>query len=301
MPKYFVKFPKAFYNNTLLTDIGTRIKISDKYINNLELYYEYTYQDTDTPEIIADKYYGDPELHWLILITNSILDPNFDFTVPYNVFSQYIESKYAYNGSRSPRTLKIENAGSSYTNGTYLNVPLTISNEDQLPTVGSGIEVNITISSNVVQEITVKKGGDDYLANTIFTVDSALVGGTGQDFSCSIGSFMTGLEYAKLTIEPTFGYEKIIKISDYDSKAILSKDRFTINKESYDNLYVDEPYDEIVTLGDGTRVLYQVLKNDPISIYDWENEKNESKRTIKLLKKEYLSFALDQFNTLMKK
>jgi hypothetical protein len=33
-------------------------------------------RDTDTPEIIAHKLYGDPNKYWIILLANQILDPS---------------------------------------------------------------------------------------------------------------------------------------------------------------------------------------------------------------------------------
>ena len=37
-------------------------------------------QDSDTPEIIADKYYGNVEYHWVVLLFNNIIDPQFEYS-----------------------------------------------------------------------------------------------------------------------------------------------------------------------------------------------------------------------------
>ena len=42
----------------------------------------------DTPEIIASKYYGDPEKHWIVLLANDIINPFFDFPLNYQEFEK---------------------------------------------------------------------------------------------------------------------------------------------------------------------------------------------------------------------
>jgi hypothetical protein len=97
---YFDTLPKLLTpdqngNPLLLTNILTRAKLLEELQNNPMLFYKYDIQDSDTPEIIASKYYGDPNRFWLITYSNQILDPVWDWPLPYQQFLQYIESKYA--------------------------------------------------------------------------------------------------------------------------------------------------------------------------------------------------------------
>lgn len=100
MAKYFSKFPKVFYqfngteNATLLTNILTRVRMSDSILNNTLLYYTYDIQEGDTPEIIAEKYYGDAEKHWIVLLTNLIFDPFYEWPLNYQNFKNFIDDKY---------------------------------------------------------------------------------------------------------------------------------------------------------------------------------------------------------------
>ena len=82
----------------LLTDITIRTKIKDTWLNNDRLYYAYNYQDHDRPEDIANKYYGDPGLGWLIIYSNSILNPDFDLPLPSAQFEAYLNDKYYTEG-----------------------------------------------------------------------------------------------------------------------------------------------------------------------------------------------------------
>jgi hypothetical protein len=58
------------------------------------LYYEYTIQDGDTPEIVAYKYYGDSYRYWIVLFANQITDPQWDWPLSSNDFDAFIANKY---------------------------------------------------------------------------------------------------------------------------------------------------------------------------------------------------------------
>ena len=104
MSKFYTFYPTTKFENKILTDLGVRLKIKDTWLYNPRLYYNYNYQDHDKPEHIALKYYGDEELHWIILITNNIFDVNFDFPMNYTTFGKYIEDKYKELGALENKT-----------------------------------------------------------------------------------------------------------------------------------------------------------------------------------------------------
>ena len=104
---YFNTLPKILTpdesgNPILLTNILTRAKLLEDLENNPMLFYRYDIQDSDTPEIIASKYYGDPNRFWLITYSNQILDPVWDWPLPFQQFLEYIESKYADEAGAEP-------------------------------------------------------------------------------------------------------------------------------------------------------------------------------------------------------
>lgn len=98
MPRYFNKFPKMLYtkdnNTSLVTNILTRIDTIKNELDNVALFYNYDIQEGDTPEMIASKYYNDPELHWVVLIFNNMFDPFYDWPLHYQQFQEFIIDKY---------------------------------------------------------------------------------------------------------------------------------------------------------------------------------------------------------------
>ncbi len=99
MAKYFSLYPSVFHNNKIVTDIMVRVKARETWLSDPSVYYTYLYKDSDKPEHIAHKYYGDEDLHWIILITNNIFNPNFDFPMSSDIFPRYIEDKYSQQGA----------------------------------------------------------------------------------------------------------------------------------------------------------------------------------------------------------
>jgi hypothetical protein len=99
---FFDKFPKIPYDINgkevasyeLATNIFFRFKIIKDVLNNITAYYDYVIQEGDTPEILADRVYKDPEAHWVILLANDMLDAQHDWPLDYTSFNQYIQKKY---------------------------------------------------------------------------------------------------------------------------------------------------------------------------------------------------------------
>ena len=99
---FFDKFPVLAYdiagkrlsNYQISTNIFFRIRILREILGNISAYYEYLVSDSDTPEILADKVYGNPEAHWIILMANDIIDAQYDWPLNYKNFNNYIINKY---------------------------------------------------------------------------------------------------------------------------------------------------------------------------------------------------------------
>jgi hypothetical protein len=113
MAKYFNYFPKTPYYKSMdsksldiVTNITTRFNFDNRFRQNAATYYKYKIKDGETPEILASKLYGSPEKHWVILSLNNIVDPIFEWPLPYRSFSKFIESKYIGNASGSQTGLE---------------------------------------------------------------------------------------------------------------------------------------------------------------------------------------------------
>lgn len=98
---YFQNLPKIFYDlrNTpqapiVVTNILARAHLRKLVSDGLVVYYSYDVKDAETPEIVASKYYGDPNRHWIVLFANDIVNPYYDWPLSYSAFQDYITVKY---------------------------------------------------------------------------------------------------------------------------------------------------------------------------------------------------------------
>ena len=55
-------------------------------------------RDGEKPEILAHKWYGDPELHWMILYGNGsrMLNPYYDWPMTNYELQKFVDKKYSY-------------------------------------------------------------------------------------------------------------------------------------------------------------------------------------------------------------
>ena len=99
---YFTDFPIALYDLTnssnkslkLVSNLFVRTRFLPSIENESTVFYKYQISDGDTPEILASKYYGNSNRHWIILLANNITDPTYDWPLTYTNFSSYVENKY---------------------------------------------------------------------------------------------------------------------------------------------------------------------------------------------------------------
>ena len=96
--RYFDTLPKIVVtqNNVskLYTNLLARANIIQNLLNDTLLFYTYDIKDSDTPEIIAHKYYNDINRFWIVLFANQILDPQWEWPMTNVVFNQYLLNKY---------------------------------------------------------------------------------------------------------------------------------------------------------------------------------------------------------------
>ena len=100
--RYFQQLPKIVYTDpngikSAIINLIPRTSIIQSLLTNPLLYYEYNVQEGDTPEIVADKYYGDSYRYWLVLYANQMLDPQWSWPLSYAQFAAYINDKYPNN------------------------------------------------------------------------------------------------------------------------------------------------------------------------------------------------------------
>ena len=98
---YFNRFPLMIYdmkndgNYKLLPDILKRVKQRNAIKDGQFIFDTYDVVNGESPETVAYKWFGDAQLHWVILMTNNVLDRYYDWPMNQVQFQEFLEDKYS--------------------------------------------------------------------------------------------------------------------------------------------------------------------------------------------------------------
>jgi hypothetical protein len=99
-------------------------------------------------------------------------------------------------------------------------------------------------------------------------------------------------------------YEKVVT-KEVDN--IITTERYIINADKLTNNELDVPYDYYDNIADGQaytaytvngKTVKETISRNRVSYYDYESDLNESKRQIKIIKKDYYAQILSEFKNL---
>ena len=82
-------------NYKLLPDILRRVKQRNSIKSGQFIFDTYDVRDGEKPEDIAYKWFGDAELHWVILMTNNVTDRYYQWPMTQPQFQAFLEDKYS--------------------------------------------------------------------------------------------------------------------------------------------------------------------------------------------------------------
>jgi hypothetical protein len=107
----------------ILTDITRNIRFRRDILANITIYDEYDIVAGETPEIVAEKIYGNAQYHWIVMLVNERYDYLRDWPLTQPNLDQYIIDKY---GSTANAIHHYEDAKKNVVPANYpLAVPIT--------------------------------------------------------------------------------------------------------------------------------------------------------------------------------
>ncbi len=111
----FSMFPRLLVNTitpntaTLVTDIFRRISLN-KFKSNVVLLQTITVPDGYTIEQVSDKFYGNPDYHWVIMTINEIVDARREWPMGNSDLLAYCKKKYGETGIYLPHHYRTSDA-----------------------------------------------------------------------------------------------------------------------------------------------------------------------------------------------
>ena len=104
MSNYFKQVPNLEYvsrlPNAKISDYITvknlfkRGTLADDIFQDLTIFTKYEIKGDDRPDNVADKVYQDPDLDWVILLSNNIINIQSEWPMPQRDFDRYLLDKY---------------------------------------------------------------------------------------------------------------------------------------------------------------------------------------------------------------
>lgn len=126
--------------------------------------YQYDIKDGDTPENIAYRYYGTVDRFWIVLMSNNIIDPQWEWPLTSNQFNEFLVKKYSEAANTTEPAVAL-----AYTQSTvhhYEQDITTFNNdEDQKQTVT--LEISKEMFDDTINDSTTLQVGGSLVTRQI--------------------------------------------------------------------------------------------------------------------------------------
>lgn len=269
---YFSRFPIIDYNGKQTIDLTRRVRISDSMLRQPNVFYPFTLTNEMRPDTLAFDYYGDPGVEWMTYLSNGIIDPYYGWYLTDDEFGRHIEKKY---GDIDDPQLRIHHWVTNWADAD-LNVSVNFY-ENQLPEALKKYWIpNYGMGAKI---ISYKRRPEDWYVSTNRIIKVDITDVTGPGFE--VGELISFRKNVNI------GFGEITQVED---DAIYVKNVVDI----YDDL------DSSIEGHGGTSArpvgVTTLIENipleegnywEPITVYEWENEKNEANKLITLLDVNY--------------
>lgn len=264
MSKYFDRFPTIDYDGSIARNILAKVDFTEQTKRDIYSSFDFTLTDgVERSDLLSDATYNSPEYDWLIYLANDVIDPYYDYYIGQQKFSNYITTKYGTYANASSQILYYRNnwapadgqisttAFNALTNNMqkYYKPVLNINNQ---VTGYTRIQEDWIISTNKIMDI--------YVANT-------------SEFS----------EGERITQSSSSAQASIIKVDSANNVLTVQHVFGTFANGALGNTTISN-----------TALLQQSIPDDeapfwaPVTALESEEEENELKKYITLIKSSYL-------------
>jgi len=111
--------------NQDIVNLAVGVKLHDLIKDDAFALLNYAIKDGEAPDTVAFNYYSDPSYAWLVLLSNNIIDPYFQWPLSVYDFEKFINKKYGSIPAAQATTIHCEH---NTKNITVSADSLTVSN-----------------------------------------------------------------------------------------------------------------------------------------------------------------------------
>tara|TARA_B100000900_G_scaffold138742_1_gene117635 strand:+ start:137 stop:772 length:636 start_codon:yes stop_codon:yes gene_type:complete len=104
-----LKYPFSVADTVIAKNFFKRFKLNDEIFNYVVYFNKYSIVDGERPDMISQKLYGDPFFDWVILLTNNMVNVQYDWPKTNYELYKILESEYndPYNEIHHYETIEI--------------------------------------------------------------------------------------------------------------------------------------------------------------------------------------------------
>lgn len=269
--RYFQRFPNIVYSNSNVVDITKRVKLLDTVSNNPYVFYTYDIGDSERPDNFSARYYNDPYMSWSLYIGNNIIDPYYEWYLTAEELEELIDSKY---GSVESAKLKIKYYRNNWEYQEEISISAYNSLNDEQRNYWEEVYKNGVLFSYKRKEVdwiaTTNKLVSYNVANTNFIKDEI----------CDI-VFSDTLVGRGQVVQSSNGVLNVYKIVGNYNESVTANS-YVYGRESGVNT-------SLISVGYNSNNINSSVENYylPITYYEYESNKNEFNRTIRVIDSEY--------------
>ncbi len=285
--RYFDKFPIITYSNNQVVDITKRVTLLDRVSINPYVFYPYDIVSDERADQFSSRYYEDSYKSWILYLSNKINDPYYEWYLTEEEFTEYIELKYGSLYNAQQKTKYYRNNWESQDN-------LTVSGYNALsvgmkkywsPVYSSGStvlsyerkQIDWTSSTNRVMSYAV--------SNTAFIKDEI------------VDIYLDGSSYGRGQVANISNNNILVHhVSGFyqELPGFLISNGYVYGTESNVNTSVTDATVLSTNIPDDEFVYWKAY-----SYHDYEVERNEFNRSLRVLDKDYMETAVNNLTELL--
>ena len=286
--RYFDKFPIITYANNQIVDITKRVTLLDRVSRNPYIFYNFDIASNERPDQLSNRYYNDSYKTWLIYLTNNITDPYYEWYMSDGELNELVELKY---GSIYKAQTKIK----FYRNDWENKEPISRSEYNALtpsqqkywnPNYSDGYSIINYVRKELDWSTTTNKVISYSVSNTSFILDEIC--------NIRLSDEYVGKGQVIATTNTAVYLHHVYGSFFTSDEIILSGASYVYGTESNCNTVVTAVTSVSNNISEEELVYWK-----PITYYDFEVEKNEYNKSIRLIDSSQAIKAVDNLKTLL--
>lgn len=287
--KYFDKFPLITYSNNTVVDITKRVALLDRVSRNPYTFYPFTIESQERADQLSNRYYKDTFKSWLIYLSNDIVDPYYEWYLSEDEMQEFVSKKY---GSLYSAQNKIKLYRNNWENvepisRSEYNALTAVQKKYWTPNYGTGASIINYTRKETDWYTTTNKIVSYAVSNTSFIKDEI----------CNIR--LSGEYIGKGQVVSTsnsYVYLQHVYGSFFTSdEVVLSGSSYIYGTESNCNTVVTSVTAIANNLHEEELVYWK-----PITYYEYEVEKNEYNKSVRLLDSRNAITAVNDLRNLLR-